>query len=281
MLGLFFVAVLTKINGDAEMRDILLSSWNSSCSALFSPNQSITCCATNNITALEVDSLLKTARTISSVSEPRLEATFHLAKAALSIPGDFVETGLYTGGSASIMIKMLLNGDQCQPSRLFHGFDSFEGFPEPGDEDYQGVANHGFKKQFMITQQDFQSNLMKVGLDLNSSTVSAVVRVTKGWFNDTCPVAPINNISFLRLDGDLFVSTWDPLMALYDKVSPGGLIYVDDYGSFNGCRVAIDKFRLLRRIYAPLHFIREDKGHRLKRVIFEAVWWRKGEGGGG
>lgn len=39
-----------------------------------------------------------------------------------------------------------------------------------------------------------------------------------------------NAISFLRLDGDLYVSTMDPLLALYDRVSPGGLIYVDDYG---------------------------------------------------
>lgn len=59
---------------------------------------------------------------------------------------------------------------------------------------------------------------------------SATGLAAAGWFSDSLPSAPIDKISFLRLDGDLYVSTMDPLLALYDKVSPGGLIYVDDYG---------------------------------------------------
>ena len=66
------------------------------------------------------------------------------------------------------------------------------------------------------------------------------------------------------------------LEGLYDRVAAGGYIYVDDYGSFNGCREAVDAFRQSRRIYEPMHFIPERDG---AQVVFEAVWWQK-EGGG-
>jgi hypothetical protein len=84
----------------------------------------------------------------------------------------------------------------------------------------------------------------------------------------------VKDIAFLRLDGDLFVSTWDPLAAFYDRVIPGGYIYVDDYGSFNGCREAIDKFRFENKIFEPLRFVREDDLV-TRRISFEAVWWQK------
>ena len=93
--------------------------------------------------------------------------------------------------------------------------------------------------------------------------------VTPGWFSDTVAQSPVRHISFLRLDGDLFVSTWDAITGLYDRLVPGGIIYVDDYNSFRGCREAIDRFRTMHRIYEPIKFVWE---HDWK---FEAVWWVK------
>lgn len=48
------------------------------------------------------------------------------------------------------------------------------------------------------------------------------LQVTAGWFNETLPASQVKRIAFLRLDGDLYVSTMDALQALYDKVAPGG-----------------------------------------------------------
>lgn len=62
------------------------------------------------------------------------------------------------------------------------------------------------------------------------------VQFLKGWFCDTLPTAPIEKLAVLRLDGDLYESIMDGLNALYDKVSPGGFIIVDDYGDFEPCR---------------------------------------------
>ena len=58
----------------------------------------------------------------------------------------------------------------------------------------------------------------------------------------------------LRLDGDYYESTRDALTSLYDKVSPGGYIIVDDYGEdrWTYCRKAVDEFRAERGIADPM-----------------------------
>jgi len=65
--------------------------------------------------------------------------------------------------------------------------------------------------------------------------LDAQVRFLKGWFKDTLAGAPIERLALLRLDGDLYESTMDALVPLYDKVSPGGFVIVDDYYSCAPC----------------------------------------------
>jgi hypothetical protein len=59
--------------------------------------------------------------------------------------------------------------------------------------------------------------------------------------------APIERLAVLRLDGDMYSSTIDALTALYDKVSPGGFVIIDDY-SLPTCREAVHDFRRDRGI---------------------------------
>jgi len=68
------------------------------------------------------------------------------------------------------------------------------------------------------------------------------VKFIKGWFKDTLSSAPIERLALLRLDGDMYESTWDALVALYDKVSVGGYVVVDDYHVVEGSRRAIHDF---------------------------------------
>ena len=91
-------------------------------------------------------------------------------------------------------------------------------------------------------------------------------------------------IAFLRLDGDLYESTRDALRALYPLVSPGGAVYVDDYGAFGGCRLAIDEYRQEHRISSPMTKIWQNMTPTTGRFVtpqlrggyaFEAVWWIK------
>ena len=95
--------------------------------------------------------------------------------------------------------------------------------------------------------------------------LDAQVRFLKGWFKDTLAAAPIERLAVLRLDGDLYESTMDALVPLYDKVSGGGFVIVDDYYSCAPCGRAIDEFRATRGISTPLQKIDE-----------QSVFWQKG-----
>lgn len=89
------------------------------------------------------------------------------------------------------------------------------------------------------------------------------VRFLPGWFADTLPQAPIAQLALLRLDGDMYSSTIQTLEALYDKVTPGGYVIVDDY-ILKGCRQATDDFRARRGIVEAIQDI-DGAG----------VYWRK------
>ena len=88
----------------------------------------------------------------------------------------------------------------------------------------------------------------------NKHSAHDQVRFLVGWFKDTLPAAPIDRLAVLRLDGDYYESTMDTLTALYDKVSPGGFVIIDDYGErlWTYCRRAVDDFRRARSITAEL-----------------------------
>ena len=77
---------------------------------------------------------------------------------------------------------------------------------------------------------------------------------------------------------DVFKATWDGLVNLYPKLEQGGLLYVDDYGSFLGCRLAVNRYRRQHNISTPMVPVVEwvycDSG-RIRCQKVEAIWWRK------
>ena len=178
-------------------------------------------------------------------------------------------TGVYKGGTSILLIRMLLKFDACH--RQFWGFDSFEGLPVSVAQDFSGHLSKGSKGQYSASESVIYNNLKKF-----HAHNTDIVHITKGFFNETLPVSPIPSIAFLRLDGDVFTSTWDALEHLYPKVVPGGYIYIDDYDSFNGCKAAVDLYRVEKEVSEPLIRILEGKrpSQRMKRE-YEAVWWQK------
>jgi hypothetical protein len=70
-------------------------------------------------------------------------------------------------------------------------------------------------------------------------------------------------IAILRLDTDWYESTAFELKHFYDKVVPGGVIIIDDYGHWMGCRRAVDEFLLLHP---------EIK---LTKIDYTGVYWLK------
>lgn len=170
-----------------------------------------------------------------------------------AVPGDLIETGVWRGG-ATIFMRGILKVFDVKDRRVWVA-DSFQGLPVPDAEKYPleakthagpfmtKVCNH-----LAVGIDEVKRNFESYGL------LDEQVRFLQGWFNETLPLAPIEQLALMRLDGDLYESTRDALVNLYHRLSPGGYVIVDDYGeeSWTYCRRAVDEFREQRNIRDPL-----------------------------
>lgn len=152
------------------------------------------------------------------------------------VPGDLIETGVWRGG-ACIMMRAVMAAYKEKGRRVWLA-DSFEGLPAPTPELYPADAGEKFHEysELAVSIDEVKNNFRKYNL------LDEQVVFLKGWFKDTLPSAPITKIALLRLDGDLYESTITPLEVLYDKVSVGGFVIVDDYHVVKGCKQAIQDF---------------------------------------
>jgi hypothetical protein len=168
------------------------------------------------------------------------------------IPGDLVETGVWRGG-ASIFMAAILDSYQETINRKLFVCDSFQGLPPPDPNCVQDRGDTLHTVSYLaVPLEEVKHNFNLFNLNLEN------VIFVKGWFKDTLHTLPTNQISVLRLDGDMYQSTMDGLNALYDKVSNGGFIIIDDYG-LEGCRKAVDDFRTWRNIKSPMIQINDCK----------------------
>lgn len=174
------------------------------------------------------------------------------------VPGDFIETGIWRGG-ACIMMRAVMKAHGVTDRRVWCA-DSFAGLPEPDPVAYPPDANdqHATYEALAISLEQVQQNFAKYDL------LDDQVRFLKGWFKDTLPTAPIDRLAILRLDGDMYQSTIEAFEALYDKLSPGGYVIIDDMGAVPACRQAVFDFRGQRGITDEM-----------KRIDWTGVYWQK------
>jgi hypothetical protein len=164
-------------------------------------------------------------------------------------PGDLIEAGAWRGG-ATIFMRGALKAYGVV-DRLVWVADSFEGLPEPDPDRFPLEAR---VQAGSVIQKAYHN--LAVGLEEVERNFAAYrlldgqVRFLKGWFKDTLPNAPIGTLSLMRIDSDFYESTRDSLGFLYDKLSIGGFVIIDDYGedSWTYCRRAVDEFRSERGI---------------------------------
>ena len=173
------------------------------------------------------------------------------------VQGDLIETGVWRGG-ACIFMRAVLAAYGVDDRRIYVA-DSFEGLPKPdvdkfpadkGDKHYI----HSFLK---VSKDEVENNFLKYGL------LDEKVVFLKGWFKDTLPNAPIENLAILRLDGDMYGSTMDALNSLYPKLSVGGFCIIDDY-ALPGCRKAVDDYIAQQGIHIEK-----------KEIDYSGIYWRK------
>ncbi len=175
-----------------------------------------------------------------------------------SIPGDLIETGVWRGG-ACIMMRAVLKayGDT---TRTVFCADSFEGLPppDPGRFPQDAQDRHHEFTQLAIPVEAVKQNFAAYGL-LDDQVV-----FVKGLFGETLPKLADRRFALLRLDGDMYESTIQALDALYERLSPGGFIIVDDYGAIAACKAAVEDYRRDHGIDDPI-----------EKIDWTGVWWQK------
>lgn len=175
------------------------------------------------------------------------------------VPGDLLEAGVWRGGSA-IFMRAALKAYGVE-ERTVWAADSFEGLPPPDVERYPDDEGDTFfqNPHLAVSLGEVKENFRRYGL------LDERVCFLPGWFRDTLPSAPVERIAVLRLDGDMYESTIVALEALYDKVSIGGYVIVDDYFAVpTGAGRATNDFRTQRGV-------REE----LVRIDWGSAYWKR------
>jgi len=161
------------------------------------------------------------------------------------IPGDFVECGVWKGGSS--MAAALAFQRLGDTSRALHLYDTFAGMTAPTDLDRR--VDSGVAASELMAAQPRTSNIWAVAplaeVKANVATVGYPadrVHFVEGKVEDTIPNSAPTAISILRLDTDWYESTRHEMEHLYPRISPAGVLIVDDYGWWQGARKAVDEY---------------------------------------
>jgi hypothetical protein len=181
------------------------------------------------------------------------------------IPGALVECGVWKGGSVLAMIRTLQSKGIAD--RDIYLFDTFEGMTRPTERDtspYDAPALQIWTSDerertplwnWMFSPDVFNIDTVR-SLILGTGYPENHIHFVKGRVEDTLPEAAPPSIALLRLDTDWYDSTWHELVHLYSRVSDGGVLIIDDYGHWDGCRAAVDQY--FQEVAAPIFLSRID-----------------------
>lgn len=160
------------------------------------------------------------------------------------LQGDFVECGVYRGGCAAIMAKIVR---RYRSKRKIWLFDSFRGLPEPTEKDGpKAVLDAGNRSCGKLDCVNIcvasSGDVVQLFSSLNLYSDNIIIK--EGWFQETLPKfkGEVGPIAILRLDCDWYESTKCCLENLYDNVVSGGFIIIDDYDYWQGSKEAVNEF---------------------------------------
>jgi hypothetical protein len=220
------------------------------------------------VMAEELREILKKCRKYTKTSEERIYALHKAVKYIVSskIPGDFVECGVWRGGSAMVVAYSLL--EMGETNRKIYLYDTFEGMSEPTKDDYllsdKSVSAESELKKGKVKGEDIWclSSLSEVRNNMLSTGYPEDKLVfIKGKVEDTIPKTMPLKISLLRLDTDWYESTKHELTYLFPILVQNGVLLIDDYGHWAGSKKATDEYFSVNKI--PILLNRVDYTARL------------------
>jgi len=164
-----------------------------------------------------------------------------------NIDGDFVECGVWRGGSSMLTAKMLSNRNI--KNRKLYLYDTFEGMSPPTNSDiayndetaqslFETIVDENGKTTWCLANLTDVKNNMKLTKFPENNLI-----YVEGKVEDTIPnKLPETNLAMLRLDTDWYESTKHELVHLFPKLIKEGILIIDDYGYWKGCRKAVDEY---------------------------------------
>ena len=185
---------------------------------------------------------------LSMTSADRLLATLLSVKYVCNsnIEGDFVECGVWRGGNSIIALHTL---NKANKNKSVWMYDTFKGMTKPTEFDYENVTGKNAIKEFeskimedhnewcFASLDDVKKNIEYYKKDININIIQGdIIKTLKN--NSNIPEV----ISVLRLDTDWYESTKLELEILYPRLSSGGVLLIDDYGHWGGCKKAVDEY---------------------------------------
>lgn len=188
---------------------------------------------------------MTTALRIESVAQ----ATRYCIRAGIA--GSFAECGVWRGGSVMTMLLALM--EMGVTDRDVYLYDTFEGMTAPTEEDtsafeepalatWQRAGNAGGKAwEGMFNEAVFNLDDVRTAL-LGTGYPEDRLHFVKGPVEQTIPATLPASLALLRLDTDWYESTRHEMQHLYPLLNKSGVLIIDDYGHWQGCRQAIDEY---------------------------------------
>lgn len=165
-----------------------------------------------------------------------------------NIPGDFVECGVWKGGSSMLIAKTLQKFGITD--RNIWMYDTYEGMVEPGEEDKDTTGEKAHDTWTKLKKEDKSgwcvSSIEEVKNNLKTTNYpNQLLHFVQGMVEDTIPnVMPKGNLALLRLDTDWYESTKHELEHMYPLLVSKGIFIIDDYGHWVGAKKALDEYLL-------------------------------------
>jgi len=175
---------------------------------------------------------LEVAGAHTLISPDRLYILFSLARQMAHLGGHWYECGVYKGGSAALLAKLLATR-RSDPGSHLHLFDTFSGMPET-----DAASDWHRPGDFADTSVDTVKRLVQPFAPPGS------VHFHAGLVPKTFAGVEGHRIAFCHCDLDIYRSITDCCEFVYPRLLPGGFLLFDDYGlpTCAGARAAIDSF---------------------------------------
>ena len=219
---------------------------------------------------------LTASRTVREVRKRRLtylgyDALSDLERAvrrleAAGVPGIIVEAGCALGGSTVVL------GLAKRPDRPLRAYDVFGLIPPPSDADgddiqarYQTVVRgesrgiggdkyYGYEDNL---RDKVANTLRSFGLDLEARRIELI----EGLFQDTLRLE--ESVALAHIDADWYESVRTCVERIEPLLSRGGILVIDDYDHWSGCRKAVDEYFADKR--DRYDFVRRGRLHIVRR----------------